>query len=303
MSLRLFVYYGGVCGAGCALAGWLLGRVSARGDELLSAALQGMLVGLCLACGLALLDARWHLSLRPVTLTAQRVLSAAVAGAVAGFFGGLFGVAVRAPLLSAALGWTLAGALLGATPGLFDLLLTVGNRRDRGGPLGKVLGGLKGGAVGGLAGGVLGLAVSFALGRLFAEKSPEERWSPGAVRAACLGACVGLAVTVAQVRLGKHRLEVEAGASAGREVLLTRPFLLLGAAEECDLRLEGDPRVARRHARLERQGEDYAIADEESQEGTFVNDERLNGPRLLRSGDRIRVGACVLRFSARTRPA
>jgi pSer/pThr/pTyr-binding forkhead associated (FHA) protein len=43
------------------------------------------------------------------------------------------------------------------------------------------------------------------------------------------------------------------------------------------------------------------VADADSSTGTYVNGERINGQRLLRSGDAIRVGRCVLRFGERAK--
>ena len=48
-------------------------------------------------------------------------------------------------------------------------------------------------------------------------------------------------------------------------------------------------------------GNDYILTDENTASGTFVNDERVFGPRALRSGDRIRLGRCVLRFGERAK--
>ena len=43
------------------------------------------------------------------------------------------------------------------------------------------------------------------------------------------------------------------------------------------------------------------IADNASEHGTFVNDQRVLEPTLLRSGDLIRVGNAYVRFRERTR--
>ena len=53
------------------------------------------------------------------------------------------------------------------------------------------------------------------------------------------------------------------------------------------------------HARILLQGKRYVLADENTPGGTYVNDEKLAGPRELRNGDSIRVGDCVLRFGER----
>jgi pSer/pThr/pTyr-binding forkhead associated (FHA) protein len=69
------------------------------------------------------------------------------------------------------------------------------------------------------------------------------------------------------------------------------PRLIIGRGEGCDLRLP-DPSVSQHHASLRQRGSDYIIVDEGSTNGTFVGPVRLapQAPRVLRSGDRIRVG-------------
>jgi serine/threonine protein kinase len=57
-----------------------------------------------------------------------------------------------------------------------------------------------------------------------------------------------------------------------------------------------DARVSRRHARIYKRGGAYLIEDLGSSNGTFVNEVKLPGPQLLRSGDAIRVGSCRMRF-------
>jgi pSer/pThr/pTyr-binding forkhead associated (FHA) protein len=94
-------------------------------------------------------------------------------------------------------------------------------------------------------------------------------------------------------------LKVEAGFRAGRELRLDRPVLTIGRAESCDLGLFGDMQIEKLHARIYQQDGRYLIADNHSTHGTFVNDQRVTDPTLLRSGDLIRVGSAYLRFRAR----
>ena len=51
-----------------------------------------------------------------------------------------------------------------------------------------------------------------------------------------------------------------------------------------------DPFASTRHARLSRQGGVVVIEDLGSTNGTYLNEELLEGPRPLHSGDRIRIG-------------
>jgi hypothetical protein len=51
-----------------------------------------------------------------------------------------------------------------------------------------------------------------------------------------------------------------------------------------------DPFASSRHARITRQGHVLVIEDLGSTNGTYLNDEPLNGPQPLHPGDRIRIG-------------
>ena len=58
---------------------------------------------------------------------------------------------------------------------------------------------------------------------------------------------------------------------------------------DVEIRLE-DPFASTRHARITRQGHVLVIEDLGSTNGTYLNEEPLNGPQPLHPGDRIRVG-------------
>src|SRR4051794_41606089 len=81
----------------------------------------------------------------------------------------------------------------------------------------------------------------------------------------------------------------------GREVECT-PDAVIGR-EGTDIVLQ-DPEVSRRHAAIRVQGEDVAIEDLGSTNGTFVNDQRIEGTRALRDGDTVRFGNTVWRLRA-----
>ena len=57
------------------------------------------------------------------------------------------------------------------------------------------------------------------------------------------------------------------------------------------------PRVSRRHARLVVRGARATIEDLGSKNGTYIGGKRIDGPRELRPGDRIRIGPFTLVFA------
>jgi len=54
-----------------------------------------------------------------------------------------------------------------------------------------------------------------------------------------------------------------------------------------------DPEVSRRHASITRESEGFVLRDLGSNNGTFVNGQRLGGPQVLRNGDVIMLGQRV----------
>ncbi len=66
-----------------------------------------------------------------------------------------------------------------------------------------------------------------------------------------------------------------------------------------------DPSVSTRHATIREQGNDYAIVDEGSTNGTWVGGVKLlpRSPRAVKSGDLVRVGRVWLELSIGQRPA
>ncbi len=84
------------------------------------------------------------------------------------------------------------------------------------------------------------------------------------------------------------------GEEEGREVELRRDELTLGRGPDNELVLP-DIACSRRHAMIERQGEDWVVVDLNSGNGTLVNGERVQRA-VLRDGDEIDVGSTVLEF-------
>jgi hypothetical protein len=167
----------------------------------------------------------------------------------------------------------------------------------------KIKSGLLGGAIGGILGGIVSVVLHSSWRDLFVGKEAHLLWSPSATAFAALGACIGLMIGLTQVILKEAWIRVVAGFRPGRELILTRERMTIGRAENCDIGLFGDPGVDRMHAYIDRQGQDFILNDAGSLTGTYVNDVPVREPRLLHTGDLIRVGRSLLRFGERTRRA
>lgn len=101
--------------------------------------------------------------------------------------------------------------------------------------------------------------------------------------------------TVAGVTDQEIFLYAEHGPGTGQLLPIAEGALILGRSSSCDLRLP-HASISRRHARLTRRGERLFLEDLGSQNGTFLDDERLAGPRELQVGQRIHIGPAVLRL-------
>ena len=73
----------------------------------------------------------------------------------------------------------------------------------------------------------------------------------------------------------------------------------VGRRPDTDLPLSWDSGVSRTHAELLLIGRDWALADDElSQNGSYVNDQRVTGRRRLAHGDILRFGRTSVAFCA-----
>lgn len=81
------------------------------------------------------------------------------------------------------------------------------------------------------------------------------------------------------------------GPMQGRQFAVEKEIFRIGANPENDLVISGDDYVSGKHACLRYHKGDLLLADQQSRNGTFLNDHRLtNVPLLINVGDQIRVG-------------
>jgi hypothetical protein len=71
--------------------------------------------------------------------------------------------------------------------------------------------------------------------------------------------------------------------------------LVIGRVEDCDIRIDFDARVSRRHCRVFESERKFYVEDLESTTGTWINGQRVIARRLL-GGEEIRLGGQVLYF-------
>lgn len=89
------------------------------------------------------------------------------------------------------------------------------------------------------------------------------------------------------------------GPHAGEVLKLKHGITTLGRSSESTFPLPKDKEASRRHALIVYEASKFVIQDQNSLNGTFVNDELVKDPRLLEDGDIILIGISTLKFQER----
>jgi pSer/pThr/pTyr-binding forkhead associated (FHA) protein len=87
----------------------------------------------------------------------------------------------------------------------------------------------------------------------------------------------------------KLTLLVTQGSAQGKRIPITLPQFIIGRDPQCHLR-PASPIISKRHCALIIREGKALIRDFGSTNGSFVNDERLEGERELASGDMLKIG-------------
>jgi pSer/pThr/pTyr-binding forkhead associated (FHA) protein len=92
------------------------------------------------------------------------------------------------------------------------------------------------------------------------------------------------------------KLVIASGKSAGKAIAVKRDKLLIGRAEECDIRPLSDE-VSRRHCAVRIEPGVVWVEDLRSRNGTFVNGQRIAEKTKVYDDDLIKVGGLELRVA------
>lgn len=95
---------------------------------------------------------------------------------------------------------------------------------------------------------------------------------------------------------GAAALEGISGPVVGKRFALSAGTFIIGREDNADLSLPDDSGLSRVHAKIVADGDHYKIIDNESRNGTLVNDKPVRSIHLF-DGDILRIGSCTLRFS------
>jgi len=87
------------------------------------------------------------------------------------------------------------------------------------------------------------------------------------------------------------------GLDLGRKFDLTREETLIGRSSRSDIQIDQES-VSRNHAAITNTREGVRIRDTGSTNGTFINDELVEGERELRNGDLVKIGRTIFKYIA-----
>jgi hypothetical protein len=185
-------------------------------------------------------------------------------------------------MIGRGLGWAFAGLAMGLGQG-------IALRSKR-----LLLYGLLGGVIGGLLGGLAFDPIDFIL---LGSHKPSAAWSRLA-GIAVIGASVGGLIGVVELLARDAWLRMTQGPLAGKEFLLFKDVMNIGASPKSDLYLFNDPLVAADHAVVRTAGDEYEIESRHQDHRLMLNNRPVERARL-RHGDQVMIGRTIFVFEKR----
>lgn len=193
---------------------------------------------------------------------------------------GVFGFTIQ--MIGRSLAWCLAGMAMGLGQG-------IALRSKR-----LLLYGFLGGIIGGLLGGLLFDPIDIIL---LGTDKPSAHWSR-LIGFAVIGMGVGASIGVVELLARDAWLRMTQGPLNGKEFLLFKDVMKIGASPRSDLYLFNDPLVAENHAIIRAVGDECEIETHHNDRPVFLNNRPLHRARL-RHGDQITIGRTTFVFQRR----
>ena len=92
------------------------------------------------------------------------------------------------------------------------------------------------------------------------------------------------------------RLTCISGPYAGEQFDLRDEIITLGRSRDNDIPLSLDKEISRRHALIKLESGQFVIYDQNSLNGIYVNNERIDAPRILQDGDTVLIGVTDMKY-------
>lgn len=223
----------------------------------------------------------------------------ALIGLVGGFISSIFAEIIYTPLtlfaqekegsLSFALqmsgrgiAWSAAGMAMGLGQG-------IALRSQK-----LLLYGFLGGIIGGLFGGLFFDPISF----IFSDGVNPSGHVSRAIGVAIVGAGIGFMIGLVELLARDSWLRMLKGPLTGKEFLIFKDTMKIGASPKSDIYLFSDNQVAAHHATLRIIGENTELESQSSTHPIIVNDRTIEKTRI-RNGDQIQIGQTIFTYECR----
>jgi hypothetical protein len=258
MSKARQIYYNAVFGAIGGLLAWLVvGSVGTGSWPIwLAYPFVGAGAGLFIGASTGVVDGIVNKQAVRPALTGG--ISGGLVGLCSGAIGLLLGESTfllfGGGMLGRVFGWLLLGLLLGLGDGLV-------NRSTLRASYGAI-----GGTVAGAVGGLLYEGMT----QLFLRQSDYIQMIVGALGLLLIGACLGGIIPATITLLARGKLHVLTGRKEGAVVDVV-DAVTLGSYDGCELYLPGDSKIAKKHARVHRDGNHFFITALDATRPTSVN--------------------------------
>jgi hypothetical protein len=283
MSLNLRIVYFSLTGALGALAAWFVLDVILDlqpASPYMDALLNGALIGVAIGVAVNGFNGIMEFKVWPVV---RGVLVGLAGGLLGGALGLLLGEFFYQTLGNndafRILGWAIFGFFLG----LVDGVLALSPRRMLYAGAGGLLGGLLGGIV-------------FSLLARYSDLPNTAR----ALGFALLGALTGLFIGLLPTMLRNAWLKViSSGRNEGKEILVDKKRVVIGADARCELALYGDPGIAGQHAEIQQNAGQFILKP--LGQSRVIMEDRLVSQHSLQDEDTFQVGQETLIFRKKSR--
>ena len=240
----------------------------------------------------------------------RRALWAGFIGFLVGFIGGFF-AAILAGFIYVPINRLALREIMGSSYSMtaFGFFLQMVGRTIAWGIAGMAMGlgqgialrskrlfvhGLLGGIIGGLLGGLLFDPIDIVL---IGMNKPSSHWSR-LIGIAIIGASVGFMIGIVELLARDAWLRMTAGPLAGKEFLIFKDVMKIGASPRSDIYLFNDSMVADYHALIRAVGDQCEIENQDERNPVLLNNRMIKNARL-HQGDRITIGQTSFIFERR----